>query len=123
MLWLRLRASHAVGKRVCCPRVGETTAAGQRTRGRLAGCPLGPAPGSGTLTTAGGTGPVAVPGGPKLSPGNAVDVLLSDIYRHQPDPELQNSFFALYRPSLSRLSEGSLDPFLDLGRKLRIKVD
>ncbi len=37
--------------------------------------------------------------------------------------EAQNTYFSLYRPALSRLSEESLDLFLDLGRKLRIKVD
>lgn len=50
-----------------------------------------------------------------------------DLFRELPlDIDLwqaQNTYFALYRPSLSRLSEDSLDPFLDLGRKLRIKVD
>ena len=32
---------------------------------------------------------------PGCRPSNAVDVLLSDVYRRQPDPELQNAFFAL----------------------------
>ncbi|MFA5514714.1 MAG: DUF3536 domain-containing protein [Desulfuromonadales bacterium] len=35
----------------------------------------------------------------------------------------QNTFFALFRPSLSRLSDAALEPFLELGRQLRIKVD
>lgn len=37
--------------------------------------------------------------------------------------QAQNTYFALYRPALSRLSEQALDPFLELGRKLKIKVD
>lgn len=36
--------------------------------------------------------------------------------------EAQNTYFALYRPALSRLSEKTLDPFIELGRKLRIEV-
>ncbi len=35
----------------------------------------------------------------------------------------QNTYFALLRPSLSRISEAALEPFLELGRQLRIKVD
>ncbi|MBE0598023.1 MAG: DUF3536 domain-containing protein, partial [Desulfuromonadales bacterium] len=50
-----------------------------------------------------------------------------DLFRELPlDIELwqaQNSYFALWRPSLARLSATTLDPFLELGRKLRIKVD
>jgi hypothetical protein len=41
-----------------------------------------------------GTGPVKLPGGGALTADNAVRLLLSDIYAGQPDPDLQNKFFA-----------------------------
>lgn len=50
-----------------------------------------------------------------------------DLFRELPlDIDLwqaQNTFFSLYRPALSQVSEETLDPFCTLGRKLRIKVD
>ena len=50
-----------------------------------------------------------------------------DVFREIPlDIDLwqgQNLYFAMYRPSLSQLSEDTLDRFIELGRKLRIKVD
>lgn len=41
-----------------------------------------------------GTGPVEVEGGRRLTAGNAVELLLSDVYRQIPDPQDQNAFFS-----------------------------
>lgn len=41
-----------------------------------------------------GTGPITPAGGQELTAGNAVQVLLNQIYLDQPNPELQNAFFA-----------------------------
>ncbi|MGH3365922.1 MAG: DUF4012 domain-containing protein [Nocardioidaceae bacterium] len=41
-----------------------------------------------------GTGPVPVPGGPRLTAGNTVEALLSDVYMQVSDPEQQNEIFA-----------------------------
>lgn len=41
-----------------------------------------------------GTGPIDVGDGQQVTADNAVDLLLKDIYLSQPDPELQDSFFA-----------------------------
>ena len=57
------------------------------------------------------TGPVRVPGGVTLSSGNAVDVLLSDVYRRQADPEKQNAFFAsAARTVFTAVVSGKADP-------------
>ncbi len=64
-----------------------------------------------------GTGPVQVPGGPTLNASNAVDVLLSDIYRTQPDSDLQNAFFAASARSVfDAVASGKGDPVKVLGR-------
>ena len=58
-----------------------------------------------------GTGPVGVPGGTKLSAANAVDLLLSEVYRTQPDAELQNVFFAAAaRAVFDAVASGKGDP-------------
>lgn len=58
-----------------------------------------------------GTGPVGVPGGTTLSAANAVDLLLSEVYRTQPDAELQNVFFAAAaRAVFDAVASGKGDP-------------
>ena len=58
-----------------------------------------------------GTGQVQVPGGPALSADNAVRLLLSEIYRTQPDNELQNVFFATAaREVFDAVASGKGDP-------------
>lgn len=57
------------------------------------------------------TGPVKVPGGVTLTADNAVKVLLSDVYRTQPDPERQNVFFAgAARAVFAAMASGKAGP-------------
>lgn len=57
------------------------------------------------------TGPVDLPDGLTLSGGNAVRVLLNDVYRTEPDPERQNAFFAeAARAVFAAVTSGRGDP-------------
>ncbi|HEU4514413.1 MAG TPA: DUF4012 domain-containing protein [Nocardioidaceae bacterium] len=76
------------------PRVAELaramwlSAQGERIDGVLSVDPVG------LSYVLDGTGTVDVPGGTRLTSANAVQVLLNDIYRVQPDQDMQNAYFA-----------------------------
>ncbi len=58
----------------------------------------------------GATGPLTV-AGKQLTPANAVDLLLRDVYIEEPDDEAQNRFYAnVTRAFFARISRGDFDP-------------
>lgn len=62
---------------------------------------------SGLLTA---TGPVTLPSGDRLTSGNAVKLLLSDVYQRYADPATQDAFFASAASAVfNRMSSGDVD--------------
>ncbi|OII38155.1 hypothetical protein BIU98_14875 [Curtobacterium sp. MMLR14_010] len=57
------------------------------------------------------TGPVQLPTGDTLNSGNAVKLLLSDVYAKYPDPAMQDAFFASAASAVfDKVSSGAFDP-------------